>query len=242
MGLFSDDKPPPREPTPPPPLHKGFLHEAGILLLGAGIGLIAWGGKGAFSFFSKHTPDKVKILLVFIIPVVLYSTIPQLRDMVTLANGVTVNVSDKIVAFPPKEEFYRRDSYRFDYDGKTYIAYSIPYRSMVKKDECYLVPRGEHLLVKTTIRPVYAVGFEEKPIITQTIRIKDLPTGTYVYEYLSSPAHLFMLLGFQKEIVDNTIKEQEFYITWDNLMKDWGRQEVTFFISAKWNQHALLCF
>jgi hypothetical protein len=243
MGFFSEDEP--VQPPPQPVQNKGFWHEAGILIIGGLLGLIAWGMKLAFSFYSKHTPTKVKIvialLIPILIPIIVYSTVPQIRDMLTLSRNTTVNVVDELVVFPSREQFYRRDGSKFELDGKKFITYRKKYISMVWKDECYLVPRGETLTLKINRKPVFVVGFEEKPIYGVILKNKELPTETYISRYITSPSNLYFLVSFQKNVFDEREEIQFFKTSWKTIAEN-GDNGLLILITSKWNEHGLICF
>jgi hypothetical protein len=239
MGFFSEDKPVP--PQPQPANNKGFWHEAGIFIIGAVIGLIAWTVKLFLSFLSKHTPDKVKIFLLVILPILVYSLVPQIRDTLTLSRNTTVNVVDELVVFPSREQFYRRDGGKFEQDGKKFITYRKKYISMVWKDECYLVPRGELLSLKINRKPVFVVGFEEEPIYGAFLKNKELPTKTYISRYITSPSNLYFLVSFQKNVFDEREELQFFKTSWKTIAEN-GDNGLLILITSKWNENAMICF
>lgn len=239
MGFFSEDEPVP--PQPQPANNKGFWHELGILLAGAVLGLIAWISKGLFSFYSENTPAKVKIVIALAIPVIVYSMVPQIRDMLTLSSNTTVNVVDELIVFPSKEQYYRKDGGKFEQDGKTFITYRKKYISMVWKDECYLVPRGESLSLKINRKPVFVVGFEEKPIYGVMLKNKELPTETYISRYITSPSNLYFLVSFQKNVFDEREELQSFTTSWKTIAEN-AENRLLISITSKWNEHGLICF
>jgi hypothetical protein len=258
MGFFSDDTSKAditQKSAKKPGLHnQGFFARIVHMILGTFLEILA-------SFFNWlfRKGDSVLVgnikggMITALVLLVLYGLfqIPYLRGNMFVANTRTVNIHNGStrISFPDNSSFAPDPNERKfslpDVKNVTYVSYtgySSTNPTFTKSNTCYMVSRGEKLLLDSKIEPKQAEGFEDEVKYRVKYLVPELVGLRYFFVRLFNPKLYTVGERELNEFVHRYSKKD----TWYRLEKEWGHvltgSYKVFEVKARSNEHAVICF